>query len=295
MEAFYQTLSKGYLFPRWASELNNGYGSSILILLPPLRNYLGASIHWLCQISFQTITKILFFNLNLIIFPLCLWLFYKLKHKAKYWFFLLAVFFFTALILNNYPADYFYFVFSFFSFFLWLTQQVKRKLKLALTYLALFISAFSLTAFYWLPATLEAKEIKSFLNNIKQSPITKPSPKVLTALTNTEKVEFIYQHRPPFLWYGYELNLPANTRLQFHVFNYSGWQVFFDSQPVVLEKPDQENKNLITFTSPPTAGYHFLEIVFEKTKVQALADTITFITLGLLISYAGYVYFQKRV
>ena len=44
---FEQMLSNGYWFPRWAPDLNSGYGVPIFNFHYPLPNYLGVFFHWL--------------------------------------------------------------------------------------------------------------------------------------------------------------------------------------------------------------------------------------------------------
>lgn len=45
--AFYQSLLDGNIVPRWAGELNMGYGHPILMFLYPLSNYFGSFWHFL--------------------------------------------------------------------------------------------------------------------------------------------------------------------------------------------------------------------------------------------------------
>lgn len=57
--AFYQSLSDGNLIPRWAGDLNNGFGHPILMFLYPLANYLGSLWHFL-GFSFVDSVKLTF-------------------------------------------------------------------------------------------------------------------------------------------------------------------------------------------------------------------------------------------
>jgi len=56
---FYQSLSEGNLVPRWAANLNWGYGHPILIFLYPLPSYLASFFHFL-NFSLVDSTKIVF-------------------------------------------------------------------------------------------------------------------------------------------------------------------------------------------------------------------------------------------
>ena len=47
LASFYQSLSEGNLVPRWAANLNSGYGTPILMFLYPLPEYLGSLIHFI--------------------------------------------------------------------------------------------------------------------------------------------------------------------------------------------------------------------------------------------------------
>src|SRR3989339_786043 len=44
---FFQGLSEGVIIPRWASNLNWGYGHPILMFLYPLSSYIGSFFHTL--------------------------------------------------------------------------------------------------------------------------------------------------------------------------------------------------------------------------------------------------------
>lgn len=56
---FYQSLSEGNLIPRWAQNLNWGYGHPILMFLYPLPSYLASFFHFL-GFSFVDSVKIVF-------------------------------------------------------------------------------------------------------------------------------------------------------------------------------------------------------------------------------------------
>jgi len=56
---FYQSLSEGNLVPRWAGNLNWGYGHPILMFLYPLPSYAASLFHYI-GFSFVDSTKLVF-------------------------------------------------------------------------------------------------------------------------------------------------------------------------------------------------------------------------------------------
>lgn len=56
---FYQNLAEGNLVPRWAGNLNWGYGHPVLMFLYPLPSYMGSFVHFL-GFDFVASTKIVF-------------------------------------------------------------------------------------------------------------------------------------------------------------------------------------------------------------------------------------------
>ncbi|MFZ5535481.1 MAG: hypothetical protein ACOY3M_05035 [Patescibacteria group bacterium] len=56
---FYRSLSEGNIVPRWAANLNWGYGHPILMFLYPLPSYVGSLFHFL-GFSFVDSTKLVF-------------------------------------------------------------------------------------------------------------------------------------------------------------------------------------------------------------------------------------------
>lgn len=73
--AFYTSLSEGNLIPRWAGNLNLGYGHPVLMFLYPLTNYLGSFFHLL---GFSFINSVrLVFIVSFIASGLTMYLFVK--------------------------------------------------------------------------------------------------------------------------------------------------------------------------------------------------------------------------
>lgn len=59
LASFYKSLSEGNLIPRWAANLNSGYGTPILMFLYPLPEYVGSLFH-LLGLSFIDSVKTVF-------------------------------------------------------------------------------------------------------------------------------------------------------------------------------------------------------------------------------------------
>ena len=69
---FYKTLKSGSIYPRWAQDLNNGYGIPLFNYVYPLPNYIASLFHFLgysfidsfkLSMFFATLTGVLFFYL----------------------------------------------------------------------------------------------------------------------------------------------------------------------------------------------------------------------------------------
>lgn len=71
---FYQSLTEGNLIPRWAANLNWGYGHPILMFLYPIPSYLASAFHFL-GLSLIDSTKLVFASTYLIsMFVMFLWI-----------------------------------------------------------------------------------------------------------------------------------------------------------------------------------------------------------------------------
>jgi len=57
--SFFMSLSEGNIIPRWASNLNWGYGHPILMFLYPMSSYVGSFFHWI-GFSYVDATKLVF-------------------------------------------------------------------------------------------------------------------------------------------------------------------------------------------------------------------------------------------
>jgi len=291
---FYDLLSKGYLFPRWANNLNAGYGSPILIILPPLKYYLGSIIQTVFKIPVPIILKMLSFNLNWLVWPLSLLSLDGYRKKAGWQRFLVSSLAISCLVLANKPEQLVYVLSIVVLFSSYSAFKTKQRLKMAKKYLLIILTAMGLSVFYWLPAITEYKQVKAFManNNLLFEDLEAQS---LDVVSDSSKVEMINEYDSRYLWYGYELIASGSADFRFNVYDYPGWKVFFQSQPINIDPGDDENKGLITFTLPDIKHRaDFLEIVFEDTKTRALAENITYLTMALLIIYTGCGYFKKN-
>ncbi|MBI3576800.1 hypothetical protein HY086_02040 [Candidatus Gottesmanbacteria bacterium] len=71
---FYLSLSEGNLIPRWAANLNWGFGTPILMFLYPLPSYIASFFHWI-GFTFVDSTKLVFgTTLIASVFAMYLWL-----------------------------------------------------------------------------------------------------------------------------------------------------------------------------------------------------------------------------
>lgn len=79
--AYFKSFSDGQIIPRWASDLNSGYGSPLFIFFYPLPGYL-ASIFHLLGFEFETVFKILVF-LSFTAAPIFLFLWLRTKANER--------------------------------------------------------------------------------------------------------------------------------------------------------------------------------------------------------------------
>ncbi|MDP3998142.1 MAG: 6-pyruvoyl-tetrahydropterin synthase-related protein [bacterium] len=200
---FYQSLSEGNLIPRWAANLNWGYGHPILMFLYPLPSYLASLFHFL-GLSFVDSVKLVF-GVTYVLSGLTMYLWIRelLGEKAGFIsgiFYMFAPYRFIDLYVRGAIGEHVFFVFPplVLYFLLKLSQEVKwhyimggsmslaglllshnalslmflpvifiygvfllwqsRIKKLLGTYYLLLITyAFTLSAFFWLPAFFEGR------------------------------------------------------------------------------------------------------------------------------------------
>ncbi|MFZ2025217.1 MAG: hypothetical protein WAV51_02975 [Microgenomates group bacterium] len=71
--SFFASLSEGNVIPRWASNLNWGYGHPILMFLYPMSSYVGSLFHWM-GLGYVDATKMVFaFAFTASILAMYLW------------------------------------------------------------------------------------------------------------------------------------------------------------------------------------------------------------------------------
>ncbi len=85
----------------------------------------------------------------------------------------------------------------------------------------------------------------------------------------------------------YNVESGDEFRMADATFYFPGWNVYLDGNKIPIEFQDPTFRGIITFKVP--SGKHFLQVVFESTKVRLLSDIIsaaTFFILILLFFYA---------
>lgn len=200
---FYQNLAEGNLVPRWAGNLNWGYGHPVLMFLYPLSSYIGSFVHFL-GFDFVASTKIVFgsaFILSGIFMylwvkeflgkeagfvagllymfapyrfvdlyvrgaigehvafvwpPLILYFLFKLAQTGSWWYVLGGSLSLASLILSH-NALSLMFLPIIFGYIVYLIYFSRKKILTTKYYLLTTILSFSLSAFFWFPAVLEAK------------------------------------------------------------------------------------------------------------------------------------------
>lgn len=111
---FYQSLSEGNLIPRWAANLNWGYGHPILMFLYPLPSYFASLFHFL---GFSFVDSVKFvFGLSFILSGLAMYLWIRefLGEKAGFvsgLFYMFAPYRFVDLYVRGAIGEHVFFVF----------------------------------------------------------------------------------------------------------------------------------------------------------------------------------------
>lgn len=82
----------------------------------------------------------------------------------------------------------------------------------------------------------------------------------------------------------YAINASESSRLADKTFYFPGWQVLVDGKKADIQFQDPQERGIITFNVPAKSSY--IEVEFKNTKVRALADLITLVSLvslGILL------------
>lgn len=194
---FYQSLKEGNSIPRWAANLNWGYGHPILMFLYPLPSYFASLFHFL-GMSFVNSTKLVF-GLTMILSGvfMYLWLrdaFGKTAGLVGGLLYVFAPYRFVDIYVRGALGEHVAFMFppiilyflrkrSFVGFSISLGAlilshnaialmfmpiiglyglylllfEVKNKIQFALYFLLFTVLGFGLSAFFWIPAFFEGK------------------------------------------------------------------------------------------------------------------------------------------
>ncbi len=155
---FYQSLSEGNLVPRWAANLNWGYGHPILTFLYPLPSYLGSLFHFFGY-SFVDSIK-LTFGVTFILSGITMYLWVRefLGTKAGFisaMFYMFAPYRFIDLYVRGAIGEHVFFVFPplVLFFLLKLSQQIRWRFVVggALSLAGLVLSHNALSLVFMLP------------------------------------------------------------------------------------------------------------------------------------------------
>lgn len=200
---FYQSLSEGNFIPRWAKNLNWGYGHPVVMFLYPLSSYLGSLFHFL-GFSLVDSTKLVFAfgfifsglfmylwikevwgreaglmagllymfapyrfvdlyvrgaigeNMIFPFIPLVCFFLYKLSQKTEYRYLAGAAVSLGLMVLAHNALSLVFLPFLLFYMF-YLSFHHKKPVVLLFYCFIVLLFAFSLAAFFWLPAFYEGK------------------------------------------------------------------------------------------------------------------------------------------
>jgi len=99
LASFYKNLKEGVILPRWAGQLNSGYGHPVLIFLYPFVFYLGSFWHWL---GFSIVSSIkILFTLGFVFSGVFMYLFSRKLWEKKIAFAAALFYLFTPYHLLN--------------------------------------------------------------------------------------------------------------------------------------------------------------------------------------------------
>ncbi len=147
---FYQSLSEGNIVPRWAGNLNWGFGHPILMFLYPLPSYLGSFFHYL-GFSFIDSVKLVFAVSYVGSgFAMYLWAKNALGEKAGMVcaaLYLYAPYRFVDLYVRGAIGEHVAFLFAplVLLFLLHLSQEIKKSSSLSFVFLTLSITGLLLS------------------------------------------------------------------------------------------------------------------------------------------------------
>lgn len=80
----------------------------------------------------------------------------------------------------------------------------------------------------------------------------------------------------------FRVDATSKTQLVDHTQFFPGWRVYVDNNQVPIQFQDPNHRGLITFDVP--AGSHDVRVIFGESKTRTIADTISLVTLAVLMS-----------
>ena len=113
------------------------------------------------------------------------------------------------------------------------------------------------------------------LVNIKKEDVPKQKVEILSG---DARVTTISQE-PSRIDFSVVANKPSQVKA--NVFNFPGWQVKIDGQKTQVL--DNDRLKLITFSVP--SGKHQVEVEFKNTPIRSLANTISLVSLLILLFF----------
>ncbi|EKD86934.1 MAG: hypothetical protein ACD_37C00097G0005 [uncultured bacterium] len=164
-----------------------------------------------------------------------------------------------------------------------------QKIQRLTFFLVLVVSVF-LTKDYWKAQGFNYKP-ESFFTNIYESttdtgesaPIwsirfMEKKPKdTIEVIGGNAEIEKISRNSTSR---SYNINSGENSTIRENTLYFPGWKVFIDGEESSVEFQDPNNRGLMTFVLPQ--GSHRVDVKFEDTKLRALVDIASFLSvLGL--------------
>lgn len=81
--------------------------------------------------------------------------------------------------------------------------------------------------------------------------------------------------------HSYEIIADEKSRIKENTLYFPGWAVLVDGKQTPIEFQDPQNRGLMTFYLEK--GFHSVQIVFRETKLRVLADSISLVSVALLM------------
>jgi hypothetical protein len=81
----------------------------------------------------------------------------------------------------------------------------------------------------------------------------------------------------------YQTKSEQELRLIDYTFYFSGWTVYVDDNPIVIQYQDADYRGLITYKVP--AGIHTIRVSYESTKMRSLGYLVTTCAIIVFLIY----------